>query len=134
MNSESTTEEILAVILGTSSIRRLRNPPAVQQEVRGTDDLDAVDFGRVSPPHDYDSLGVRVAYGAQRLKHAQELAERYAGTGIWRDKHKELVSFHEVIGTHVNRKTGIRKPTTCGTIHYSKDGCHIVPADPNGRK
>ena len=35
-------------------------PPAMQQEVRGTEDLDSVDPGRVPPPHGHDCLGVRV--------------------------------------------------------------------------
>ena len=37
----------------------------MQQEVRGTEDLDAVNLGRPSCP---DCLGVRVAYGAKRLE------------------------------------------------------------------
>ena len=44
----------------------------MQQEVRGTEDLDAVDLGRVSPPHGHDCLGVRVAYGAKRLELASD--------------------------------------------------------------
>ncbi len=34
----------------------------------------------------------------------------------------------EIVGIHRDGKTGIETPTTRGTIHYDKNGAHIVPA------
>ena len=48
----------------------------------------------------------------------------------WRRDHKEIVSFHEVIGTYFNNETMQEISTTWGAIHYSKKGCHLVPAPP----
>lgn len=35
------------------------------------------------------------------------------------------------IGYYVNKDGTARLPTNCGTIHYSKDGVHVVPAMPS---
>ena len=64
----------------------------------------------------------------------QELVDLYAGTGLWRGDHKEVVDFHEVIGVYIAPETGERVLTTKGTIHYSKKGCHVVPASPSEEK
>ena len=64
-------------------------------------------------------------------KDPQGLVNKFAGKGepvgnIPRGQpgFKERVDFGEVIG-----EVG-GKPTTKGIIHYSKDGVHIVPANP----
>jgi RHS repeat-associated protein len=44
---------------------------------------------------------------------------------------KEVVDWGRNIGTHVDRPTGKRSPTSAGTIHYDGQGkVHIVPARP----
>lgn len=69
-----------------------------------------------------------ITLGIQEL---QRLVEEKAGTGNWKSKHKEKVDFGTVIGIHVDPKTGDSKPTTVGTVHYSKTGLHVVPASPS---
>ncbi len=61
---------------------------------------------------------------------AQSLIEDHAGTGMWKGGNKEAVDFGRIIGTWVSEADGERRETTCGTIHYSKSGAHIVPARP----
>ena len=66
----------------------------------------------------------------------QSLIYKHAGTGdiirtrkdIWNNK--EVVDFREPIGEYIDRETGERIQTSVGTIHYSKDGIHVVPAKP----
>ncbi|HAZ48542.1 MAG TPA: hypothetical protein DDW76_34735 [Cyanobacteria bacterium UBA11369] len=54
-----------------------------------------------------------------------------AKDGSWTSK--EVVDFGENIGFWVDESNpSIKLPTTRGTIHYSKDGSHIVPAHPTG--
>lgn len=43
---------------------------------------------------------------------------------------REVVDFQEIIGKYVDPSTGKSYDTTMGTIHYSKEGAHIVPARP----
>lgn len=64
----------------------------------------------------------------------QRLVNDFAGKGIRiRDVqpgvagYKEKVDFGEFIGYVVDEKTKKKVPTTWGTIHYAKDGTHIVP-------
>ena len=64
------------------------------------------------------------------LSEAQRLVEEYAGTGKWKGDNKEAIDFGRVIGTWVSAADGERRETTFGIIHYSKTGCHIVPARP----
>ncbi len=61
---------------------------------------------------------------------AQRLVEEYAGSGRWWEPNKETIDFGQNIGTWVSPDGNTRLPTTCGTIHFSKTGCHIVPAHP----
>ena len=68
------------------------------------------------------------------MDEAQRLIEEHAGTGSWHEPNKEVVDFHQIIGTHVSNDGSIREATTRGTIHYSKTGCHIVPAEPGKGK
>lgn len=66
----------------------------------------------------------------------QSLIFKHAGTGdiirtrkdTWNNK--EVVDFGEPIGEYIDRETGERIQTSVGTIHYSKDGVHVVPAKP----
>ncbi|MFN8672285.1 MAG: polymorphic toxin type 50 domain-containing protein [Candidatus Sericytochromatia bacterium] len=65
----------------------------------------------------------------------QSLVNKYAGKGTLKGKtplgqpgSKEVVDFGKVIGYHVDPVTGVKTPTTKGTIHYSKNGVHVVPA------
>lgn len=64
------------------------------------------------------------------ITEAQRLIEEYAGSGRWQEPNKEVVDFCHNIGIWVSPDGSKRLPTTCGTIHYSKTGCHIVPALP----
>lgn len=65
----------------------------------------------------------------------QYLLSNFAGKGtrvsgeIGQAGYKEVVDFKTPIGIWKD-KYGLEKSTTKGTIHYSKDGAHIVPAHP----
>ncbi|MBQ7901040.1 MAG: hypothetical protein IJ365_03620 [Clostridia bacterium] len=61
---------------------------------------------------------------------AQRLIEKYSGTGQKINSTPERVDFKKVIGKYVDERTGKAYDTTVGTIRYSKDGAHIVPARP----
>ncbi len=61
---------------------------------------------------------------------AQNLIKKYSGTGRKQGANKEIVDFKKTIGKYVDPTTGKSYDTTMGTIHYSKDGAHIVPARP----
>lgn len=68
----------------------------------------------------------------------QRLVNAKAGSGIKRSGdypgqpgYKELVNFGEPIGDVYSKEGGLLyKQSTWGTIHYAKDGTHIVPAKP----
>jgi hypothetical protein len=67
----------------------------------------------------------------------QSLINKFAGTGNRLNKeipgtsgYKELVDFQEYIGIWKTETGDIQLPTTRGTIHYNKNGVHIVPAEP----
>lgn len=61
----------------------------------------------------------------------QKLVRQYSGTGRGiSGASKEVVDFGQVIGQYVDEITGKVRDTTIGTIHYSKNGVHIVPARP----
>lgn len=70
----------------------------------------------------------------------QKIVYEYAGTGeIKRTRkgqwnHREVVDFKKYIGEYINPETGERIKTTIGTMHYSKKGIHVVPANPQGRE
>jgi tetratricopeptide (TPR) repeat protein len=70
-------------------------------------------------------------------KEPQRLLDQFAGKGKpvngeipGSANFKEVVDFKEHIGIWKD-KAGNSLPTTKGTIHYSKDGAHIVPAHPD---
>ena len=72
-------------------------------------------------------------YGS--MEDAQALVKRYAGTGepvLFRGtgewKHKEVVTAEEDIGVVVDPETREKVSTNRFTIHYGKNGTHIVPA------
>ncbi|PAE51380.1 transposase, partial [Bacillus licheniformis] len=65
-------------------------------------------------------------------KKAQELLDKYAGTGDMLKKgNKERVDFGQVIGKYYNTETRKYEETTRGMIHYGKNGAHIVPSQPS---
>ncbi len=63
------------------------------------------------------------------LDEAQDLVNKFSGHGDAVSDNKEKVNFGKIIGFYVS-SDGTKEPTTMGTIHYSKDGTHIVPAIP----
>ena len=75
------------------------------------------------------------SYLTTDIKEAQDLVNKYAGTGkIQRDRqghwsHKEVVTMRKNIGVYKDLK-GNELPTDIATIHYSKNGVHVVPAKP----
>lgn len=56
--------------------------------------------------------------------------QKMAGNIPGKPGYKELVDFGESIGYFVDKKTGKTISTTWGSIHYAKDGVHIVPRRP----
>ena len=89
--------------------------------------------GKHIPSHNNYQKGKSIFYGSE--KKAQNLINKYAGTGQWIGTNKERVDFGKTIGSYVDPKTGKSYKTTMGTIHYSKTGTHIVPGQPkNWRK
>ncbi|MCY7580994.1 polymorphic toxin type 50 domain-containing protein [Bacillus altitudinis] len=63
-------------------------------------------------------------------KKAQKLLDKYAGKGEMFENGREVVNFGQKIGQVYDMKTEKYLETTRGTIHYSKNGAHIVPAKP----
>jgi len=66
------------------------------------------------------------------IKFAQELVDKYAGTGLPRIKNGKWLNYeqiktNEIIGTVVNNLNGIEQKTGNFKIHYSIEGTHIVP-------
>lgn len=67
------------------------------------------------------------------LEEAQELINKYAGTGEIRfnsknewDK-KEIIRVDKEIGVDINNKTGEKSITNRFKVHYSNKGTHLVP-------
>ena len=67
----------------------------------------------------------------------QKLIENFVGSGQrvnhvlpGKPGYKEIVDFGEYIGIWKSKDGKISFSTTRGTIHDSKNGCHIVPAEP----
>lgn len=75
------------------------------------------------------------SYLTTDIKETKDLVNKYAGTGkIQRDRqghwnHKEVVTMRKNIGVYKDLK-GNELPTDIATIHYSKNGVHVVPAKP----
>ena len=71
---------------------------------------------------------------------AQELVNKYAGTGIIeRDKKgifrdRELITVNKDIGVNINESTKLETTTNRFYIHYSNKGTHIVPTLKEGDK
>lgn len=78
------------------------------------------------PNHDPSKSTIAVS-----IVELQRLVERRAGTGTWHPPNREVIDFGIVVGVFRDPKTGRGRPTTRGTIHYSKTGAHVVPAQPN---
>lgn len=64
------------------------------------------------------------------IDEAQDLINKYSGKGQRIDYTTERVDFKKVIGKYVDEQTEKMYETTVGTIRYSKNGVHIVPARP----
>ncbi len=77
------------------------------------------------PNHDATKSTITVS-----ITELQHLVELSAGTGKWYPSNREAVDFGVVIGIYRDAKTGHGRRTTRGTIHYSKTGAHVVPAEP----
>ncbi|MGJ9696132.1 polymorphic toxin type 50 domain-containing protein [Actinotignum sp. GS-2025a] len=60
----------------------------------------------------------------------QKLIDRKARTGTWFEPNREVIDFGKIIGIYKNDNGEVNTPTTRGTIHYSKSGCHLVPTHP----
>ena len=67
------------------------------------------------------------------LEHAQELVNKFAGTGTWMNNNRERVDFGKNIGTWISPDGTQRLATSRGIIHYGKKGAHIVPSRPKRR-
>jgi hypothetical protein len=78
------------------------------------------------PNHDASKSTITLS-----IMELQHLVELNAGTGTWYPPNREVVDFGVVIGMHRNSKTGHARPSTRGTIHYSKTGAHVVPTTPD---
>lgn len=70
----------------------------------------------------------------------QGLLQKFAGKGkkvnnelAGNPGYKEVVDFEEHVGLWKTKDGKSCRPTTRGTIHYAKDGAHIVPARPEGK-
>lgn len=67
------------------------------------------------------------------LEEAQELLNKYAGTGYIKFNRKgewdgkEIIEVDKNIGVIINNETGIKTPTNRFKVHYSNKGTHIVP-------
>ena len=65
------------------------------------------------------------------VQEAQALIDKFTGKGKMINDRRERVDFGKVIGKYFDTDTRKYYDTTVGTIRYSKDGTHIVPAKPN---
>ena len=64
------------------------------------------------------------------LPKLQDQLDLKAGTGQWHGVNREVVDFGVVIGLYRPQRGGHAIATTRGTIHYSRSGAHVVPAEP----
>lgn len=70
--------------------------------------------------------GRSILYGD--INDAQQLINKFSGTGQLISENKERVNFGRVIGMYIDGETA--QETTWGIIHYGKNGAHIVPSNP----
>ena len=82
---------------------------------------------RGQPNHDPTKSEITVS-----ITELQHFVEFRAGTGTWNPQGtRETIDFGVAIGVHRDGRTGKSTPTSWGTIHYSKSGAHVVPANPD---
>ena len=65
----------------------------------------------------------------------QKIVNEYSTKGkVYFDggQFREVITLKETIGFYGDRRTNSYIPTNRATIHYSKDGTHLVPASPKG--
>ena len=77
--------------------------------------------------------GSKVSFFSIDDDEIQGIIRNKAGTGTGYGKngqYKETVDTGKIIAVHASRK-GVESLTSRITIHYSKNGCHAVPASPN---
>ena len=61
----------------------------------------------------------------------EKLVIKLKGKGQPAGQNKERINFGQIIGEYIDEKTGTKRPTTNGIVHYSKTGFHVVPARPS---
>ena len=100
--------------------------------------IDAAEYKtRQTEQKNKGEFGPSFIYGG--IKEAQELVNRYAGTGEadikkGRWTNKEKIKTNSVIGVVVNNLDGTPQLTANFKIHYANDGTHIVPDYDKSRK
>lgn len=67
------------------------------------------------------------------LSDIQQLINKLAGNKLnrWITETKEKVNFKRKIGEYIKPGIGSYKDTDWGIIHYSKEGTHVVPSEPD---
>ncbi len=119
--STEDAEQKLREYIKTDSVNKTVNPEKQSRHIRESEGYIA---GR--------------SYIFGNLETAQELIEKYHGTGVpqlsrkgsWNNK--EFVAADYVIGVDIDEKTKDETPVSQFYIHYSKTGAHIVPTKRKG--
>lgn len=112
----------------TTADRRIQNRLASDVQLKT---IDSGKQGKHIKGHNNYILGR--SYLTITEKEAQQLVDRYAGTGmIQRDRsgkftNRELITANRNVGVSIDPKTGKETVTNRFYIHYSKTGVHIVP-------
>lgn len=106
----------------------------LRKKLRSDDTLKVIESGKQGKHiKDHNNFIEGNSYLTVSEKEAQELVNKYAGTGdVKRDSkgrwtNKEFVTADKKIGVVVDRESGKETSTTRFSIHYSKNGVHIVP-------
>lgn len=106
----------------------------LRKKLRSDDTLKVIESGKQGKHiKDHNNFIEGNSYLTVSEKEAQELVNKYAGTGdVKRDSkgrwtNKEFVTADKKIGVVVDRESGKETSTARFSIHYSKNGVHIVP-------
>lgn len=106
----------------------------LRKKLRSDDTLKVIESGKQGKHiKDHNNFIEGNSYLTVSEKEAQELVNKYAGTGdVKRDSkgrwtNKEFVIADKKIGVVVDRESGKETSTARFSIHYSKNGVHIVP-------
>lgn len=110
------------------------NDKKLRSKIRSDDTPKVIESGKQGKHiKDHNNFIEGNSYLTVSEKEAQELVDKYAGTGdIKRDikgrwTNKEFVTADKKIGVVVDRESGKENSTSRFSIHYSKNGVHIVP-------